>query len=233
MTIPTNTEAPNLDDLPLEVRKYEREASLRFHHSDDNEDLPPLRMGATRVFERLSASTSRLDVGSSSTSSVHRRKSLTDWVSARSKSPSSRGLRDDSSVSSRSSMEADNDILTDRMGMENLNSSVCSATREQLHCSVTSLPPVNERLSEDTLEDVHAFSDFNRASSSRGNSVAASSEVGSLYLDTLEEEEEDEKDATGVMISNMENLTIHEECEKDDAEGFDDTETQTTEYVEP
>ena len=79
----------------------------------------------------------------------------------------------------------------------------------------------------------HAFSDFNRASSSRGNSVAASSEVGSLYLDTLEEEEEDEKDATGVMISNMENLTIHEECEKDDAEGFDETETLTTEYVEP
>lgn len=211
-------------------------------YSYTDEDLPPLRMGATtRLPERLSASTSRLmtmmDSPSSGTtttmtttmnnttasSSGHRRKSLPEFLkdlrgAHRSKSPSSRGLRDDSSVSSRSSMDmVDNDILTDRMGMEDLNSSVCSATREQLHNPVAALPPVNERLSEDTLEDVHAFSDISR--SSRGNSVAALSEVGSLYLDTLEEEEEDDNDG-GVMISNMENLTILEECEKEDHEAF-------------
>lgn len=223
MTIP-NTEAPNLSDLPLDVPKYERQTSLGDLLNDVDQDLPPLRMGATRVPERLSASTSRLEIGSSL--SGHRRKSLPDFLKSRSKSPSGRLLRDDSSVSSRSSIDMDSDILTDRMGMEDLNSSVCSATREQLHASVSSLPAVHERLSDETLEDVHAFSDVSRANSSRGNSVAASSDVGSLYLDTLEEEGEDENDG-GVMISNMENLTIHEECdEKEEYEspcGGDDT----------
>jgi hypothetical protein len=187
-TTTSTTSTATLDvDVPATL-----EPSVRLWTMED--DVPPLRMGATRVPERL----------------IGRRKSARSTSPRRimsSSSTTATSIIDDSSVSS---MDMDNDIFTDRMGMEDLNSSVCS--REQLY---SALPPVNERLSEDTLEDVHAFSDISR--SSRGNSVAALSEVGSLYLDTLEEEGEDDNDG-GVMISNMENLTILEECEKEEFE---------------
>ena len=113
----------------------------------------------------------------------------------------------------------DSDILTDRMGLEELPDSCIGG-----HVSVSSLPSVNERLSEDTLEDVHAFSGVKRS----GGASIATSDVGSLQLGTLDEceewegDEEEDDDGNGagapagVHISGLEHLTIEEEQEGED-----------------
>uniref|UniRef100_A0A7S1D2I4 Uncharacterized protein n=1 Tax=Cyclophora tenuis TaxID=216820 RepID=A0A7S1D2I4_CYCTE len=244
MTVPAETTAPNLEDLPLEnpgagsgggqrggaesQAHNQQTKSANYFYTD--EDLPPLRLNATRVQERLSSSTSALCVPNNLM--TKRRRSL-DLTKPRSRSRSPSLTKEDgSSVSSLE--DFDSDILTDRMGLEELPADGLSggSASGSLHVSVSSLPPVNERLSEDTLEDVHAFSDIQSqpnlkkstggsrgtgtstsvGGSSRGGSIA---DVGSVQLETLDEcedEETDDMDGTvGVHISNMENLTIEEE----------------------
>jgi hypothetical protein len=53
----------------------------------------------------------------------------------------------------------DEDILTDKMGMLELESQPCHV-KPLLEQQGNKLPSVNERMSEETLDDVHAFSDF-------------------------------------------------------------------------
>lgn len=200
--------------------------------NNNTEDLPPLRLHATRVPERLSSSSS-LPTTPSNTPSTNkhqkhvRRRSLDRKNSnprSRSKSPS---LKDTATTmdggSSLSSLEdfVDSDILTDSKGMMELDSKEQEAKTHQLHLSSSSLPPVHERMSEETLDDVHAFSDIKTPStlSSRGNStVGTAGDVGSYLLETLDEcEEEDQIVEKGeVIFTNMENLTIHE---NEEAEG--------------
>ena len=188
----------------------------------DTEDLPPLRLHATRVPERLSSSVS---LPNSSTTSHQRRRSFDrnkNNPRSRSKSPS---LKDQTATtvdggSSLSSLEdfVNLDILTDKQGMMELSSKEEERKTHQLHQSSGSLAPVHERLSEETLEDSHAFNDIKTPSlSSRGNStVGTAGDVGSYLLETLDECEEDEEDGLvanngEVIFTNMENLTIHEE----------------------
>lgn len=103
------------------------------------------------------------------------------------KSSSISSLNDESSHAS--SMSAD--ILTDRMGFEELEPpSLSQRDSLSLHQSLT---PVNERMSEESLDDVHAFSDVTIG---RRTSVDATSESiknnpsSSLILETLNEEED-------------------------------------------
>ena len=127
------------------------------------------------------------------------------------------------------------DILTDRAG---LLDDLSESQRKLSHSGVKELhmpPTVNERMTEDTLEDIHAFSDVVRSSNcSRVSVVSGSNGEGMLEpLDECEEglEEEDSLDgnddhddieqpggAAGgflqprtatVILTNMENLTIH------------------------
>ena len=213
MTVPAETTtAPNLEDLPLED-KSSRSVPAYQHFTD--EDLPPLRMNATRVQERLSSSTSALNIPSNLNLMAKRRRSL-ELTKPRSRSRSPSLTREDGSSSMSSLEDFDSDILTDRMGLEELsadnNSSINNSS--SLHVSVSSLPPVNERLSEDTLEDVHAFSDVPRGGSSRGGSSRggsiATNDVGSFQLETLDEcEDEGGDDLDNVPkfhISNMEKV---------------------------
>lgn len=195
------TQAPDLDTLPDEGRVQ--------YHTD--EDLPPLRLNATRVPERLSSSTSALQ-------GIRRRSN--EWCRSRSRSPSLRETEN----SSLSSIDTDSDIYTDRMGLEELD-------LEKMHNrsiqdgSISSLPPVNERLSEDTLEDVHAFSDIKATGScsSRANSLATGGDVGSLILETLDEC--DDEDLEAVHISNLDE--IHEESEAQNLEDLPNEERPT------
>lgn len=119
------------------------------------------------------------------------------------------------------------DIFTDRAG---LLDDLSETQRKLLHVKEMHMPPtVNERMTEDTLEDIHAFCDVVRSSNcSRVSVVSGSNGDGMLEpLDECEEGlEEDSLDgddqehlqgAEGgllqptatVILTNMENLTIH------------------------
>lgn len=199
MTISTETTAPNLEDLPLEDAAAAVPKGGLYY---TDEDLPPLRMNAARVEQRLSASVSSINPVMIN----FRRKSIDFATRSRSRSPSLKDYGDaSSSVSSLDDL--DSDILTDRMGLEELE----RETRKQLEGSVSSLTPVSERLSEATLEDIHAFTDIQKGPS-RCNSIATN-DVNSVQLETLDEcdDEEDLEEKGYVHISNMENLTIEEE----------------------
>eukprot|EP00522_Entomoneis_paludosa_P008568 CAMPEP_0172439736 /NCGR_PEP_ID=MMETSP1065-20121228/619_1 /TAXON_ID=265537 /ORGANISM="Amphiprora paludosa, Strain CCMP125" /LENGTH=318 /DNA_ID=CAMNT_0013188457 /DNA_START=126 /DNA_END=1082 /DNA_ORIENTATION=- len=135
--------------------------------------------------------------------------------------------------SSMSSLEdfVDSDILYDRAGLqEQQPENKGSKASQSGSGSGTNLPPVNERLSEDTLEDVHAFSDARvQMASSSGNSqnsMTSASRANSIttadkaFLDPLVEgEDEDGQDSLDgtmaaddeegvVILTNMEKLSI-------------------------
>lgn len=156
---------------------------------------PPLRIHATRVPERLSSSS--LNVPPHLFEKAIRRKSGSNNSGTR--SPMFDG---GSSISSLEDAGVDTDILTDKMGTLELDASSSrlnnSATNLHLHT-------VAERLSEETLEDTHAFTDIkSRGSVSRGNSITTGGDVASNFLEPLDEEEEDEDETEGkVKITNM------------------------------
>lgn len=126
----------------------------------------------------------------------------------------------------------DQDILYDRQGFVELD---LSESQRKLHNSrefsnSKSLPPVNERLSEDTLEDVHAFSDVVRSSNASRVSIGTDNQVlepltecGEEYdndddnddttdglLDDIDEEGNSNGGAmtTSIIVTNMENLNL-------------------------
>ena len=171
------------------------------HALDDPElDLPPFRLNATRVPERLSSSLTPLQLQQQQ-QQHHIRHRSGEWPRGRSRSPSMK----DGENSSISSLDS-SDIFTDRMGFEDFDLAKQKAMMAQ-DGSVSSLQPVQERLSDDTLEDVRAFSDVTRTTgsvSSRANSTAGG-DVGSLLLETLDECD-DEEDG-GFHISNLDEVS--------------------------
>jgi hypothetical protein len=217
----------------------------------DTQDLPPLRLHATRVVPLLSSSAS-LPNNPTSTTHHQRRRSFDrnhkNNPRSRSKSPSLKQQQQqdytstttttfDGTTCSLSSLEdfVNLDILTDKQGMMELSLKDEERKTHQLHQSSGSLAPVHERMSEETLEDSHAFNDVKTPSlSSRGNStVGTAGDVGSYLLETLDECEEDEEDALllvakngEVIFTNMENLTIHEE--QGDADGNESLECSSS-----
>jgi len=161
------TASPDVEAVP-------KEEQLQYNIE---ENLIPLRFHATRVPERLSAS------GSTTVNQSFPRKALpsdTTKSSSRSVSPSLRAETDGNS--SISSLDTESDILTDRMGLEELD----LEKQKSLDFSSSSLPPVNERLSKDTLEDVHAFSDIIKTTGNLSSSSLPSLNER-LSKDTLED----------------------------------------------
>lgn len=181
--------------------------------SGDEEDLPPLRMHATRVPQRLSS-------GGPLPPEKHqrRRSGSCKEPRSRSRSPSVKNSDFDtgSSISSLQDLEDwDPDILLDKAGFEELDPVQTQANVKDLQSSMSSLKVVNERLCNDDLEDVHAFSDVNvnkKPSHSRDNSIA----TGEAILETLDEEEDengyennnDNDKRPEVILENMENLDL-------------------------
>jgi hypothetical protein len=222
MTVATTTQAPDLEALPVETPgQVNAEVQQQRKDVPVDEELPPFRIHASRVPERLHSSYSSVlggpQSGWSSPALHHhvRRRSLpSEFTKPRSRSVSP-SMRDTTGDSSISSLEDDSDILTDRMGLEELDFEKQRSLADGLSVSSLSLQPVNERLSEDTLEDVHAFSDVTRTTgsvSSRANSICTGGDVGSLLLETLDEVDDEGGEAdegAGVHISNLDE--IHEE----------------------
>lgn len=171
-------------------------------NEEDEMNLPPGRLHSIGVEARLSGSIGNMNVQSgslhSSSGSATRRKlhghhrDGTRSPGSRSKSPS---IRDRGTVttlgmgdSSISSLEdfVDSDILYDRAGLIDDLSQASSGNNKK--CAI--LPSVNERLSEETLEDSQAFSDvvFRSSNASRAASVGTDRE---LFLDPLDEIDEE------------------------------------------
>ena len=77
------------------------------------------------------------------------------------------------------------DILTDRMGVMELNLQAQREKTENLHKSLSSLHAVNEKLRDTTLEDCAAFTDLKHKHANRTKSVSNTS----IVLTPLEEED--------------------------------------------
>jgi hypothetical protein len=220
---------------------------------DDLLDLPPLRIHSKH---RLSASSLQIPPGIQNQMSQKRYSldSKTPLTSAsptgvgslassiasrrgrsRSRSPSLRS-RDGrhahhDSNASLSSLEdiVDPDILLDKMGFVDI--AAADPKNPKLgssggHNSYNALTPVPERMSEDTLEDVHAFSDWSANTNTRPSSSVGTGgstvggEVSSHVLEPLYEGEDDdlesEDDAdlkdeerpSQVILTNLEKITL-------------------------
>jgi len=97
--------------------------------------------------------------------------------------------------SSRSSLCGDSfvdpDILLDKLGMKDLDPDVTQAELQELlkrHISSSGLPTLNERMSEETLDDVHAFQDLKfvkKSGSKEESDVDSTSEKASADMREL------------------------------------------------
>lgn len=242
------------DDLAGVKRSFSREDSLgevpepvesasddsmfnnKNKQSDDELDeelnLPPGRMHATRVPERLSGSTGKLEVPPGLNSVIAQKRKEYSKVCAsprsRSRSPITKATMATSTDanSSISSLDdiVDQDILLDRGGVIDnlLDNDSGSARGHRLHGSkeFINLPPVTERMCEDSLDDVHAFSDavFTRSSNaSRANSIATGNEAMLEPLNECDDEDDLDNISEGtdeeeqrVILTGLDHLTIEE-----------------------
>lgn len=169
---------------------------------------PPLRIKTGKI--GLSNSMTMLEIPrkleKEALQKQRRRKSDTSARRSGSQSPAYDG---GSSISSLEEMGIDTDVLTDKMGRLELDLKQQQENADRLNRSCSNLPPVSERLSEETLDDVHAFSDLKREDgyTSRGNSITTGGEVSSIMLEPLDEgDEEDQEDEGKVKITNMEDI---------------------------
>ena len=191
-----------------ELKILEEESSLNDAITDIDPDLTePLRIGTTKMmFEaRLTGSSSNL---ATRENMVLRRK---DPLSSRSgsESPLYRGnssmtFDGSSSISSLEDQGIDTDILTDKMGVLELNLKVQQEITQSLHKSLSNLPAVNERLRDETLEDCHAFTDLKREGTlSRGGSITTGGEVALEPLEEIEDEGDPDEKTSKIKITNL------------------------------
>lgn len=176
--------------------------------TDNDHDLTePLRIGTTKMmFEaRLTGSSSNL---AQRENTLLRRR---DNLSSRSgsESPLYRGnssytFDGGSSISSLEDQGIDTDILTDKMGVLELNLKVQQEITQSLHKSLSNLPAVNERLRDESLEDCHAFTELKREGTlSRGGSITTGGEVTLEPLEEIEDEGDPNEKTSKIKITNL------------------------------
>jgi len=170
-----------------------------------SEDLPPLCLNA-RHMSHLNACNVPDKVSTSHSSSVSASPEPRKTRHLRSSSGNvgSNQNRGETSSTNSSVTDVDIDILTDRMGLEELDLEKQRLISSDLGAAVSNLPLVTERLSNGTLEDKHAFTDVKSSASSvsRANSI-----VGDIAcLETLNEVTEECEELDLHIISNMENI---------------------------
>ena len=196
---------------------------------------PPLRIHTIRGSSeqpRLTGSNSQLTGLPNPRDIMRRRRNDSPALSSRSGSESpgsSRGHHKQydggSSISSLEDAGIDFDVLTDRMGHLELDLKTQQEISHGLNKSLSNLPAVNERLSDETLDDVHAFTDVKRETGtlSRGGSITTGGEVSSNVLEPLEEIEEvegDNDEGGNVKITNLQEIL---EGDDEEEQGVADT----------
>jgi len=206
-TIGTSTvSGKSADGSDLKI--LDEEVSLNYDTTVFDPDLTePLRIGTTKMmFEaRLTGSSSNL---ATRENMLLRRR---DPLSSRSgsESPLYRGnnihtFDGGSSISSLEDQGFDTDILTDKMGVLELNLKVQQEITQNLHKSLSNLSAVNERLRDETLEDCHAFTDLKREGSlSRGGSITTGGEVTLEPLEEIEDEGDPIEKTSKIKITNL------------------------------
>lgn len=191
-----------------ELKILDEEVSLNDSiHVIDPDLTEPLRVGTTKMtFEpRLSGSFSNL---ATRENMLLRRR---DPLSSRSgsESPLNRGNSSNtfdggSSISSLEDQGIDTDILTDKMGVLELNLKDQQEMTQSLHKSLSNLPAVNERLRDESLEDCHAFTDLKREGTlSRGGSITTGGEVTLEPLEEIEDEGDPNEKTSRIKITNL------------------------------
>jgi len=198
---------------------------LTYEHFEDEINAAPLHLHAIRTPARLQGNTSLNSITkanmprsrSSSRSRTSSRNTSRDTspcpsdiaggiilTRVSSTNSSIAGDLDSSITSGGVQINIDPDILLDRMGMD-----ASPTMNDSLSGSITFLPCLNERMSEESLDDCHAFTDLRNVirqipsasagsgggdpARSRDGSVAGGSILGdaSCLLETLEEFEEE------------------------------------------
>ncbi|GAX27583.1 hypothetical protein FisN_13Hh329 [Fistulifera solaris] len=186
--------------------------------AQDIDDLPPGRMNATRGPPRLSPSLHPPE----KVNSILKKRIPDQRGRSRSPHHSKKTISTTTSTDGNSSISSlddlvDRDILYDRQGLVELD---FAESKAKMHNSreFSNLPSVNERLSEDTLEDCHAFSDLvyssnvSRASGGTGTEALldplVEDEEETEMLDDIDEEDSEDRGIATVILTNMENLAL-------------------------
>jgi len=206
-TIGTSTlSGKSADESELKI--LDEEVSLNADETGIDPDLTePLRIGITKMmFEaRLTGSSSNLVTRENML--LRRRDNLS--TRSGSESPLYRGnssytFDGGSSISSLEDHGIDTDILTDKMGVLELNLKAQQEITHSLHKSLSNLPAVNERLRDETLEDCHAFTDLKREGTpSRGGSITTGGEVALEPLEEIEDEGDLNERTSKIKITNL------------------------------
>lgn len=190
-----------------ELKILDEEASLNDASAIDPDLTEPLRIRTAKMmFEaRLTGSSSNL---ASRENLLFRRRDTFPSRSG-SESPLHRGnsshtFDGGSSISSLEDQGIDTDILTDKMGVLELDLKAQQEISQSLHKSLSNLPAVNERLRDETLEDCHAFTDLKREGTlSRGGSITTGGEVTLEPLEEIDDEGDSNEKTSKIKITNL------------------------------
>jgi hypothetical protein len=190
----------------------------------DEEDVAPMHLHVLRAPAKLkgtAASAGRRSRSSSRSRPGSRRNSnspsrgLASSPSGGSLKPS---LGDAASYASSVDEDVDPDILLDRFGFQDLDPKLTQEDFQELlkkHLGANSLPTLNERMSEETMEDVHAFQDLVFVKKNKGSSGTGSPSSGSICIDS-EEAGSDAVDANRASLTNFTGLAALNEEEEDE-----------------
>lgn len=121
------------------------------------------------------------------------------------------------------------DMLTDRLGFEDLTSGSSSPVGNasySMPVSLITLTSVNERMSEETLDDCHAFNDIKRGK--RSSSTVGEGDILGTLPEDLEDEDEDGEGNPGIKEESERPDSEKEESGMSITKKAQNSETQTT-----
>ena len=163
-TVTTDTSTTSMKPVRSDDEKSLEDGAFLMEDQDGFPDIPdftpPLRINTAKLGLGGSLSTLEIPRGLERESHKKMKRRKSDPNSQRSGSRSPSAYDGGSSISSLEEMGIDTDVLTDKMGMLELDLKEQQEQSERLNKSLSNLPPVSERLSEETLDDVHAFTDL-------------------------------------------------------------------------
>lgn len=198
----------------------------------NEEDTAPMHLHALRVPTKLKGVPGSRSRSSSRSRPGSRRNSHSPKRSSDSPSGSFKGgtgASDAASVASSLDEDVDPDILLDKFGFHDLDPNATQEEFQELlkkHMNMSGssgLPTLNERMSEETMDDVHAFQELVYKKKEKGSSPSNSSD----HLVGLEESESCDgerakRGSANFLLNTLEEGEDEEEDENAASEGGDD-----------
>lgn len=171
----------------------------------------PAKLKGTALIGRRSRSSSRSRPGSRKNSSSPNRGTVSPGGSLKATGG------DAGSVASSIDEDLDPDILLDRGGFQELDPKLTEENVQRMlkkHLSDRSMPTLNERMCDETMDDSHAFQDLKFVKKNKGGSGAGSPSNGSLVQN--ESDEASDADNHRGSQTNFTGLEALDEEEEDD-----------------